>query len=188
MGFNSYEELKAAVEERRKGVLTLEVDLGGDYSPEHEQAKKDLQIAKGMKAVVGGGGFLAGDNLEALERAVEETRPQSPSIWVQFRKLDLAEWAALIKQQTSMTQIDQYERVLPKTFIGVFGEDPAPDEKPEGWVAPEPLTEDAKSVSTRGGNDSLLPGGALHQVVQSFMAWQNSGGDVSIRPMKSGRV
>ena len=72
----------------------------------------------------------------------------------------------------------------------MFGEDPAPDDedKPDDWEAPEPLTTDSLSVSSKGGSKSILPGGALHSVVQNFMAWQNSGGEVSIRPTKSGRV
>lgn len=185
MAFTTYEELKAAVEARRKSILTLEVDLGGTYSQEHEDAKKDLATAKGMKALAGGG-FL-GDNIAELEQRVADTKPVTESIWIQFSQLSLDEWGLLIKQ-TNLSAFDQYERVLPKTFIGVFGEDPNPDEKPEGWEAPQPLTTDARSVSTRGGADAILPGGSLHSVVQAFMSWQNSGGEVSIRPTKSGLV
>jgi hypothetical protein len=185
MAFATYEELKAAVEARRKSVLTLEVDLGGTYSQEHEDAKKELATAKGMKALTGGAGFL-GDNIAELEQRVADTRPETQSIWIQFSQLTLDEWGKLLKQ-ANLTAFDQYERVLPQTFIGVFGEDPDPDEKPEGWEAPKPLTTDARSVSTRGGADALLPGGSLHSVVQAFMSWQNSGGEVSIRPTKSGR-
>lgn len=182
MAFNSYEELKAAVEERRKSVLTLEVDLGGAYSQEHEDAKKDLQTAKAMKTLAGGQGFL-GDNIADLEQRVAETKPESNSVWIQYRQLDLGEWAALVKQQANMSPIEQYEKVLPKTFIGVYGQDPT--EAPEG-EAIEPLSTDGALVSTKGVN-GILPGGALHQVVQAFMSWQNSGGDVTIRPTKSGR-
>ena len=187
MAFNSYEELKAAVAERRKSVLTLEVDLGGVYSQEHEDAKKDLAQAKAMKTIVGGQGFL-GDTEEALQARVAETKPESNSVWVQYRQLDLAEWALLIKQQ-GLTVIDQYERVLPKTFIGVYGQDPSITEDEEGNALPEvlPLSTDGSLLSSKGIN-GILPGGALHQVVQAFMAWQNSGGEVSIRPTKSGRV
>jgi len=186
MVFSSYEDLMAAVEERRKDLLTLEIDLGGKFSPEHEAAKAELAQAKAMKTVIGGGGFL-GDNLAELEQRVADTRPETRSVWIQFQKLDLNEWAALMKQ-AGASPIDQYEKVLFKTFIGVFGEDPAPEEEPEGWVAPEPLTTDSLSVSSKGGSKSILPGGALHSVVQNFMAWQNSGGEVSIRPTRSGRV
>lgn len=184
MAFNSLEELKAAVEERRQATLTLEVDLGGTFSEEHEAAKKAFAEAKGMQMLTGN--QFMNDNLAVLEQRVADTKPETPSIWVRFKKLDLAEWAAMMKQVAG-NQIDQYERVLPKTFVGVFGEDPDPDEKPEGWVAPEPLTTDARSVSTRSGAEALLPGGALASVIQNFMAWQNSGGDVTIRPTKSGR-
>ena len=45
MSFSSYEELMAAVEERRQDTLTLEVDLGGTYSQVHEDAMKALQQA-----------------------------------------------------------------------------------------------------------------------------------------------
>jgi hypothetical protein len=187
MVFSSIDDLMAAVEERRKDILTLEIDLGGKYSPEHEQAKAELAQAKAMKTVIGGG-FL-GDNIGELEQRVADTRPESRSVWIQFSKLDLNEWAALMKQ-AGANPLDQYERVLSKTFIGVFGEDPAPDDedKPEGWEPPQPLTTDSLSVSSRGGSKSILPGGALHSVVQNFMSWQNSGGDVTIRPTRSGLV
>ena len=188
MVFSSYEELMAAVEERRKDVLTLEVDLGGKFSAEHEDAKKELMTAKAMKTVVGGG-FL-GDNIAALEQRVADTRPEARTIWIQYEKLDLNEWSALVRK-TGMTPIDQYETVLSKTFVGLFGEDPVRPEdldELEDWTKPEPLTTDSLSVSSKGGAKSVLPGGALHSVVQAFMSWQNSGGDVTIRPTKSGLV
>jgi hypothetical protein len=188
-GFSSYEELMAAVEERRKETLTLEIDLGTKYSPEYEEAKKELATAKAMKAVVGGQGFL-GDNIGALEQRVAELKPEPRSIWVQYTKLDLNEWAALIKM-SGMTPVDQYERVLSKTFVGVFGQDPVQpedwDEEANGpWEKPDPLITESLSVSSKGGAKSLLPGGSLHSVVQNFIAWQNSGGDVTIRPTRSG--
>ena len=183
--FNSLEELMAAVEDRRQAILTLEVDLGGEYSPEHEDAKKELQTAKGMKALAGGVNFLGGDNIAQLEQRVADTKPEPKSIWVQYKKLDLGEWRALTKL-TGLDVYDQYEKVLPKTFVAVYGQDPDPDEQPEGWVAPEPLSTDGALLSSKG-NRGILPGGALHSVVQSFMAWQNSGGEVTIRPTKSGR-
>jgi hypothetical protein len=183
MVFNSYEELVAAVEERRKSILTLEVDLGGNYSVEHEDAKKELNQAKAMKTVIGSG-FLA-DNMDALQARVAATKPESNSVWVQYRQLDLEEWAALVKGQ-GMTPLDQYEKVLIKTFIGVYGQDPVDDEgKPVEGVAP--LSTKPALLSSKG-TEGILPGGALHQVVQTFMAWQNSGGEVSIRPTRSGPV
>lgn len=184
--FNSLEELKAAAEERRKDILTLEVDLGGKFSPEYEEAKAELAQAKAMQQVFQG---LGGSNIDALEAKVEELRPTPNSVWLQYRKLDLGEWAALMKQAGGQP-IDQYEKVLPKTFIAVYGQDPVkPDDWPEDeeWVAPEPLSTDGALVSTRG-NSGILPGGALASVVQTFMAWQNSGGDVTIRPTRSGLV
>lgn len=186
MAFSSYEELKAAVQKRREEVLTLEVDLGTDYSPEYEQAKSELQQAKAMKLATGGG-FL-GDNVGPLEQRVAELKPEPNAVWIQYRKLDLAEWAMLMKQ-TGGQPIEQYEKVLPKTFIGVYGEDPVkPEDAPEDWVAPKPLSTDARLLSSKGGAEGILPGGALASVVQNFMAWQNSGGDVTIRPTKSGLV
>jgi hypothetical protein len=185
MGFNSYEELKAAVEARRKEVLTLEVPITTPYSAEHEAAKQELAQAKGMKALTGGAGFL-GDNIAELEQRVADTKPEEQVVWVQYSRLDLGEWRALTKA-AGLDAFDQYERVLPKTFMGVFGEDPAPDPEPEGWVKPEPLTTNGAAVSSKG-NEGILPGGALHGVVQAFIAWQNAGGDVTIRPTKSGLV
>lgn len=179
MTFNSYEELLAAVEERRQDTLTLEVDLGGGYSQEHEDAKKELQAAEAMKVLAGGQQFL-GDNVEALKRRVEETRPPARPVWVRFSRLSLGEWATLMKL-AGVDPIEQYERVLPKTFVGVYGQDP---EEGEGV---EPLSTDPALLSTKG-NRGILPGGALQQVINAFMGWQNSGGEVSIRPTKSGLV
>lgn len=186
MAFSSYEELKAAVAKRRAEILTLEVDLGTDYSPEYEEAKAELARAKAMKQVTGGG-FLADPTVQ-LEQRVAELKPEPNSVWVQFKKLDLGEWAALLKQAGG-NSVDQYEKVLPKTFVAVYGQDPVqPDELEEGqvWEAPEPLSTDARLLSSKGA-DGILPGGALNSVIQNFMAWQNSGGDVTIRPTKSGR-
>jgi hypothetical protein len=182
MAFTSYEELKAAVAERRKAVLTLEVDLGGAYSQEHEDAKRELATARGLKSIAGGQGFMS-DNIERLEQRVLDTKPESPSVWIQYRQIDVGEWALLTKQQ-GLTPIEQYEKVLPQTFIGVFGTDPT--EAADGEVI-EPLTTSGAAVSSRGGAEAILSGGVLHSVVQNFMAWQNSGGDVNIRPTRSGR-
>lgn len=182
--FNSIEELKAAVEDRRQAVLTLEVDISEEYSAEYEEAKRALAQARAMQTVFSG---IGGSSLEELEAKVKATKPPVNSVWVQYRKLPLGEWAAMMKT-VGGSQIEQYEKVLPKTFIGVYGQDPAPDEedKPEGWVKPEPLSTDGALLSTKG-DQGILPGGALNSVVQNFMAWQNSGGDVTIRPTKSGR-
>ncbi|QBZ73208.1 tail assembly chaperone [Microbacterium phage Theresita] len=177
MSFNSYEELMAAVEERRTDTLTLEVDLGGAYSQEHEEAKKEYAQAKALKTLTGNQEFLA-DNLAALEARVEETKPVSRSVWIRYSRLRLGEWAMLVKQ-SGLTPVDQYEKVLPKTFVGVYGQDPSEFEV-------EPLSTDAALLSSKG-DKGILPGGALHSVIQTFMAWQNSGGEVSIRPTKSGR-
>lgn len=189
MVFSSYEELMAAVEERRKELLTLEIDLGTKYSPEYEEAKAELAQAKAMKLATGGG-FL-GDNIGPLEQRVAQLKPEVRAIWVQYEKLDLNEWASLLKS-AGASPLDHYERVLHKVFKGVFGQDPVkPDDWDEThedeWMAPEPLTTDPLSVSSKGGAKSILPGGSLHSVVQTFIAWQNSGGDVNIRPTKSGR-
>ena len=189
MVFATYEELKAAVAERRTELLTLEVDLGTSYSPEYEAAKTELAQAKAMKLATGGG-FL-GDNIAPLEARVAELKPEPNSVFIQYRKLDLGEWASLLKQ-AGVNPVDQYEKVLPKTFVGVYGQDPVkPDDwdathPGEEWPQPTPLSTDAALVSSRG-NEGILPGGALNAVIQNFMAWQNSGGDVTIRPTKSGQ-
>lgn len=175
--FNSYEELMQAVEERRSDTLTLDVDLGGQYSQEYEDAKTELQQAKAMRTITGGQGFLA-DNLAELEASVAALKPAPRSVWIRFSRLKLGEWAMLVKQ-ANLTPIDQYEKVLAKTFVGVYGQDPD-----SGDV--EPLSTDPSLLSSKG-NNGILPGGALHQVVQAFMSWQNSGGEVSIRPTKSGQ-
>lgn len=189
MAFSSYEELMEAVEERRQDVLTLEVDLGAKYSQEYEDAKQELQQAKAMK-VVAGSEFL-NDNIKSLEDKVAALKPEPRSIWVQYRKLELAEWGMLMKQ-SNLTPLDQYEKVLPKVFIGVYGQDPVEPEDwfethDEAWEQPKPLTTDGASVSSKGGPRAVIGGAQLHQVVQSFMSWQNSSGDVTIRPTKSGR-
>lgn len=184
MVFNTLEELKASVESRRASVLTIEIDMGAAYSPEHEDAKKKLALAEGMQALSGGQGFLA-DNLASLKQRVADTRPEHSSVWAQYRRIPLDEWALLIKTQ-GLTAEDQYERVLPKTFIAVYGQDPVDDDgNPVEGV--EPLSTDASLMSSRSPN-TILPGGGLSSVVTAFMAWQNSGGDVTIRPTRSGRV
>ena len=173
--FKSYDELMAAVEHRRKDELVLEIDLGAEYSPEHEQAKRELKQAEGMKMLTGNQQFLS-DNIAALQARVAETKPEAKPVWVRYRRLELLEWAALTKTANG-NAIEQYETVLKKTFIGVY----ATEEKSE-----EPLSDDHRLLSTKG-DLGILPGGAMHSVVQAFMAWQNSGGDVNIRPTKSGQ-
>lgn len=180
--FNSLEELKAAVEDRRQSILTLEVDMGGVYSQDYEDAKQALAQAKAMKTVIGSG-FLA-DNLAELEQRVADTRPAPNLVWVQYRKIGLDEWAKLT-QQANGGPVEQYEKVLPKVFVGVFGQDPL-DEEGNRREDVQPLSTDGALLSSKGPQ-GILPGGALTSVVSSFMAWQNSGGDVSIRPTKSGQ-
>lgn len=188
MTFNTYEDLMQAVEDRRDSVLTLEVDMGTEFSQEHEDAKLELKRAEAAGMIVGGQGFLA-DNIDKLRARVEETRPESQSIWVRFRRLSLADWSLMLKQAT-LSPIDQYEKVLPTTFIGVWGVDPDLNEGQGGEEQGgdvQPLSTDAELLSSRSPR-GILPGGILQQVVGAFMAWQNSAGEVSIRPTRSGRV
>lgn len=175
--FTSYEQLMEAVEARRQDTLTLEVDLGATFSQEHEEAKKELEKAKALRTLTGDQPFLS-DNLAALEARVAETKPEGQPVWIRFSKLSLTDWSLLIKQ-TGLTPVDQYEKVLPKTFVGVYGQDPAEAEV-------EPLSTDHRLLSSTSGM-GILPGGALHQVIQAFMSWQNSGGEVTIRPTRSGQ-
>lgn len=172
--FNSYEDLMAAVNNRRADLLVLEVDMGAAYSQEHEDAKKELAKAEALKSIAGNQQFLS-DNIDALSARVAETKPDTMPVWIKFKRLDLMEWAVLMKQQGKQP-MDQYEQVLNKTFVGVFN---SPD-------AVEPLSDDPRLLSSQG-DLGILPGGAMHSVVQAFMAWQNSGGEVSIRPTKSGQ-
>lgn len=173
--FNSYEELMATVQERRQDQLVLEVDLGGTYSQEHEDAKAALEQHKALKTLAGDQNFL-GDSQAELEARVEATRPEVKLVWIRFKRLDLMEWAVLMKQQ-NMTPLEQYEKVLNKTFVGVFGSSEA--------GAP-PLSDDPRLLSSQG-DMGILPGGSLYNVVKAFMAWQNSGGEVNIHPTRSGQ-
>lgn len=170
--FNTYEELQKAVEERRKDTLCLEIDMGGSYSIEHEEAKRDLQQAQALKTLAGEQGFLS-DNIDSLKKRVEDTKPPSQSIFIRFKRIKLNDWADLMKQQ-NLSPIDQYEKVLPKTFVGIFGTDD-PDA--------EALSTDYALVSTKG-DKGIIPGGALNQVIMEFMSWQNRGDAVSIHPTK----
>lgn len=176
MSFNSYEDLMKAVEDRRKDFLVLEVDLGSEYSQEYEDAKKSLETAKGLNMIASGQKFL-NDNIETLEKQVEDLRPTGEPVWLKYSRLSLIEWAALVKSGGEMTPVEQYEKVLKKTFVGVYG-------TADVDVA---LSDDPRLVSSKG-DLGILTGGAMQSVVKAFMSWQNSGGDVTIRPTKSGRV
>lgn len=175
--FNSYEELMEAVDSRRNDRLVLEVDLGGQFSQEHEDAKKAYAAAKAMQSLAGEQEFLT-NNLEQLQAKVEATRPASKSVWLVYSRVPLMQWATLMKKQ-GLSALDQYEEVLPNTFVGVYGQDP----DTEGV---EPLSTDYDLISSKNGK-CILPGNGLHHVMQAFMTWQNSGGDVRIRPTKSGQ-
>lgn len=172
--FSSYEELMQTVEERRKDTLTLEVDLGAEYSPEYEEAKKNLAQAEGL-AKLGETKFLS-DNVDTMKAKADALKPHGKPVWIKFKRLDLMEWAVLVKSASSMTVFEQYEKVLKKTFVGVYGTEDAE----------VPLSDDHRLLSSKG-TMGILPGGALQGVIQAFMSWQNSGGEVSIRPTKSGR-
>lgn len=173
--FNSYEELVNAVNERRQEELILEVDMANTYSAEHEEAKKALQVAEGLSQLTGKAEFLS-DNMEALRTRVAETRPEAKPIWIRFRRMSLIEWAALTKDQ-SKTSFEQYETALPKAFIGVY----ATEDK-------DHLLSDDYHLLSMNGDKGILPGGAeMQAVVRSFIQWQNAGGEVSIRPTKSGQ-
>ena len=173
--FNSYEELQAAVEKRRNDALVLEIDLGSEYSPEYEAAKKELAKAEAMRSIAGDQQFL-NDNVAALEASVAELKPEAKPVWVKYKRLSLIAWAALVKTQ-GLTPIDQYEKVLRDTFTGVYADSDAE----------HLLSDDHRLMSTKG-DMGILPGGAMQSVVNAFMSWQNSGGDVTIRPTKSGLV
>lgn len=173
---NSYEELLEVANKRREETLTIEVDMGAVYSPEHEAAKKELRESKALMKLAGENGFLSND-LDKLESRVAETKPTPNLIWVRYRRLDLATWSLLMKSKTKSTPFDQYEQVLPKVFEGIFND-------PE---SEEPITSDHNLVSTVSAK-SILSGGVLQSVIQAFMDWQNSGGEVSIHPMSSGHV
>lgn len=173
--FNTYDELVAAVTERRKDQLVLEVDLGNVYSPEYEAAKEELKKAEALKLLAGGQGFLD-DNTATLEAKVAELRPESQSVWLKFNRVPLNTWSLLMKTGANLTPLEQYAKLLPETFAGLYGSEDAT----------EPLTTDPAVVSPT--DSSILPGGTLYQVVGTFMAWQNSSGEVTIRPTRSGHV
>lgn len=173
--FSSYEDLMQTVEERRNDILTLEIDLGAAYSPEYEEAKKSLAQAEGL-AKLGDTKFLS-DNVDTMKANVAALKPQGKPVWIKYKRLAVMEWAALVKSAGNLNAFEQYEKVLKKTFVGVFGTEDAET----------PLSDDPRLLSTKG-DMGILPGGAMQGVVQAFMSWQNSGGEVSIRPTKSGRA
>lgn len=168
MSVNSYEELLALVEERRQDTLTIAVDMGGEYSSEHEEAKQALQASKALRTLTGEDQFLSTSGLDSLQRQVDETRPPSVQIYIRFKKIPLSMWTALMsKNQTNALQ--QFHEILPETFLGIWGD---PD-------AENPLTSDWTSVDPM--NDKcILPGGSIVQIIQTFMNWQNSGSDVTV--------
>lgn len=176
---NTYEELMSLVEERRKDRLVLQVDVGAAYSQEHEDAKRELEEAKAFKKIAGDQSFLA-DNMEELIAKVEATRPEPICVWLVYNKLDLKSWSMLVKQSRNgnLTPMEQYEKVLAKTFVGIFN-DPAADEE-------HLISNDHKLVSVEN-DKGILNGGMMAEVVGAFVAWQNSGGEVSVHPTKSGQ-
>lgn len=176
MMINSYEELMQAVNDRRSDQLVIEVDLGAQYSQAHEDAKKALATAKAMKTLAGQEPSFMSSNEDKLAREVENTRPPQKLVFLRYKRVEIMQWAVLMKKQ-GLNALDQYEEVLPNTFVGVYSGPEDTDNL---------LTDDFNLVSSKG-DKSILPGGALHQVVQSFMSWQNSGGEVTIRPTKSGQ-
>lgn len=176
MTFNSYEELMAVVEDRRTDTLTLEVDISGGYSAEHEAAKKELMQAKALSALTAGQPFLS-SNVEELEAKVEATRPPTKSVWLVFRRMPLNVWSSITKSSTT-DPLEQFDKVVKDTLIGIYGQDPD--------TGVEPLTTDHTLIQSNSSN-SILPGGQLRNVINTFMSWQNSGGDVTIHPTKSGQ-
>ena len=178
MAFSTYEELMAVVEERRKDTLTLEVDMDDTFSQAYEDAKEELQKAEAMEALMAAskqGAFMA-SNLDGLRAKVKSLRPEPNLVWVRYERLSLSAWSALVKE-SQLTPIEQYEKVLPKVFVGVYGQDPEEDEV-------EPLSVDYKLVSSKG-DKGIFPGGKFQAIVATFIKWQNSGGHVRIRPTKS---
>lgn len=174
MAINSYDDLVNLVEKRRQETLTLDIDLGSNYSPEYEKAKEELEQAKVLQKLTGTQQFM-NDNVVELENKVTRLKPEPNIIHVKFRRLGLARWTAIMKKPVG-NAIDQFIKVLPETFIGIFTD---LDEEAE------PLSTDYKLVDP---NDSkcVLPGGAIQPLIQSFMNWQNSGGEISFHPTKLG--
>ena len=126
-GINSYEELMAVVNDRQEERLILEVELGTKYSQEYEDAKRELQQAKSLKTVAGDQEFLS-DNVNQLQAKVESLKPESKTVWLAFKRIDLKTWSLLVKKGANQSPLDQYERVLEDTFIGIFR---SPEATPE---------------------------------------------------------
>lgn len=173
--FSNYEEMMRAVEQRRSDRLIIEVDLGSQYSQEYEDAKKELAKAEAMEMITGTKDTFLSSNKDALAARVEELRPVGQPVWIVYKRLPLMEWAVLMKQ-TNMNAVDQYESVLNKTFVGIYADEDL-----------QILLSDNPQLLSSQGELGILPGGALHPVVQNFMSWQNSRGEVSIHPTKSGQ-
>lgn len=168
----SYEDLMNLVENRRNDHLIIEVSLGAPYSQEHEDAKAELQKAEAMRSIIGEEGFLS-DDVSGLKKRVEDTKPEGESIWVKYKRLDLKLWTRLVSGLGAMKPIDQYVKVLPNTFEGVYSSPEAEDGS---------LISDKASLVDPTSNDCILSGNMVMSLVGAFMGWQNSGGDVSIRP------
>lgn len=173
-GINSYEELMQVVSDRAQERLVLEVELGTVYSQEYEDAKEELKQAKALRTVTGEQQFLS-DNVEELKKRVEELKPEAKSVWLAFKRIDLKTWSLLVKKGSNLNPVEQYERVLPDTFIGVFGDEDASEEH---------LLSDDYHLVSYNSDKCIMGGGVLQAVVQSFMSWQNTGGDVTIHPTK----
>lgn len=176
MTINSYEELMDAVNTRRDEQLVLEVEIGARYSQAHQDAKKALQTAEAMQLLTGQEQQFMSSNLDKLRQAVLDTKPPSQVIFIRYKRVAMTQWALLMKKK-DLTAYDQYEEVLPSTFVGVYS---GPEE------TDKLIADDFTLVSSKG-DKSILPGGTLHSVVQNFINWQNSGGDVNIRPTQSGQ-
>jgi len=170
---STYEELRRIVEERRSDTLTLEVELGVDYTQEWVDAKQELEQARAMD-LLKGASFLS-SSVKALEEKVQALAPTVEVVWLRYGRVPLLLWASLAKEQGGKA-IEQYERVLKDTFIGLYGD-------ADCTVL---ITDDYHVVSQDSPNCILMPG-TLMSVIRTFMDWQNSGGRVSIRPTKSGQ-
>lgn len=177
MAINSYEELMQIVNARRDGQLCLEIDLGSEYSVEHEAAKAELQKAEVLKNLTGADTQFLSDNIDALREKVEATRPEPNVVFARFARIGDKE-LSILRKEGNRTPYQQYEFVLPKVFIGLFN---GPDDDASL------LGESPNLVSTEPNVGSVLQGPAVQNVVQAFMSWQNNGGEVSISPTKSGR-
>lgn len=168
MAFTTFEELKQAAYERTQDVLTLELDMSGEYSHEYEEAKQDLETRKAIQSVMGTQ-FMSDIQTRDSE-TVEALRPRGEPIYLKFRRLSTKSWAKMMSASGANVDVmGQYHKMLPEIFIGIYGD-------PHG----EPLTTEWKYVSA--GPDSLLTGSMIAQVVSSVIRWQNSGGGVTVNP------